>query len=536
MVEAKFYNTLPEKSGVYLFYDKNKILLYIGKAKNLKKRVSSYFSSKNHDQKTEILISNIYFIDYRISSSEFEALLLEQNLVTTLKPKYNIQLKDDKSYTLIAFTREKFPSLSIIRQKDKFDGPTFGPYLSRQMTDKLYEFIQNTFKIRTCRKKLTKNSKPCLNYHIGKCSAPCASLIDENQYLIQYKKAVSFLKGEYQDLLKEIELQINNLIRSMEFEKASILKNQYMIIKEFQNNFSYNWTNEGIYDFIAFYLRDNNGYITLLRSTNGIKTFSINKTFTYIEDKDEFDSIILQAIISIYSNIEQGDFLYIPAPKLIEPLNHLLKKDIQIKNYKSKVELKIYKVMLLQLIELYKQSFKIALFKEQKKLKELQNILNLKKLPYKIDGFDISNIGSSYIVGSSVSFLNGFPDKSNYRHFTLKTIKKQDDYAALEEIVLRRILEYNNTKSKLPDLIILDGGKGHVKRISEIINQEMNIDIPIIGLAKREETIIIEKGKKELKLPLNNEGLKLLVEIRNEAHRFANRYRKIKINLNLFKN
>jgi len=165
----------------------------------------------------------------------------------------------------------------------------------------------------------------------------------------------------------------------------------------------------------------------------------------------------------------------------------------------------------------------------------LQKILNLKKIPHRIDGFDISNIGSSYIVGSAVSFFNGSPDKSNYRQFTIKSTTTQDDYAAIEEIVLRRLLEYKNHHKEIPALICIDGGKGHVKRISDTINEDLNIDIPIIGLAKREETIIVEKGKKEIKLPLSNEALKLLVELRDEAHRFANRYRKKKIDLNLYK-
>lgn len=534
MIEAKFYNTLPEKSGVYLFYDKSKYLLYIGKAKNLKKRVSSYFNKNILNEKTEILVSNISYIDYRLTKSEYEALLLEQNLISELKPKYNIQLKDDKSYTLLGFTKEQFPSLFIIRQKDRFDGITFGPFVSKQMTERLYEFIQRTFKIRTCKKKLKYKSKPCLNYHLGKCSAPCAFLVDENTYILQYKKALSFLKGEYKNLLKEIESQIDTASQSLEFEKANILKTQYNIIKEFQSNYSYKWNFEGEYDFLAFYLRNNYGYITLLRSKDGIKTLSLNKKFTYIEDKDNLDSIILQSFISLYSEVEPASIVFVPAKFLVEPLKLLLKKDLQIKVYESKYERKIYKTLIFQLIEMYKQSFKIALFNEEKKLKELQKLLNLNKIPYRIDGFDISNIGSSFIVGSSVSFLNGYPDKSNYRQFTIKSINKQDDYSAIEEIVLRRVLEYQNSKNKLPDLICIDGGKGHVRRISETINEDLNIDIPIIGLAKREETIILEKGKKEIKLPLNNEGLKLLVEIRNEAHRFANRYRKKKIDINFF--
>lgn len=535
MIDAKFYITLPEKSGVYLFYNIENELLYIGKAKNLKKRVSSYFNKNIYDEKTANLVSQVKLIDYRLTGSEYEALLMEQNLVSTLRPKYNIQLKDDKSYTLLGFTKDKFPSISIIRQKDKFDGITFGPFISKQMTNRLFEFIQNTFKIRNCNKKLNKKSKPCLNYHIGKCSAPCYQLIELPNYISQYKKALSFLKGEYSSLLKEIEKQINSFSDSYEFEKANSLKNQYFLIKEFQTNFSYKWNFEGLYDFIAFYLRNQNGYITLLRVKDGIKTISLNKKFSFFEDKHNYDSIILQAIISLYSEIEPADNIYVPSPIISKTLSEFLKKDIVIKSYKTKTELKIFNTLISQLNELYKQSFKIALFNEEKKLKELQKILNLKKIPYRIDGFDISNIGSSYIVGSSVSFLNGFPDKSNYRQFTLKSIKYQDDYAAIEEIVLRRILEYKNNKHSLPDLICIDGGKGHVKRISDTINEDLSIDITIIGLAKKEETIIVEKGKKEIKLPFSNEGLKLLVEIRNEAHRFANRYREKKIDKNLFK-
>lgn len=382
MIEAKYYNTLPEKTGVYLFYNNKKELLYIGKAKNLKKRVSSYFTKNIYEEKTQILVSLITFIDYRITSSEYESLLLEQNLISTLKPKYNIQLKDDKSYTLIGFTKEKFPSMLILRQKDKIDAVTYGPFISRQMTDKLYDFIQNTFKIRTCQKKLKKKSKPCLNYHIGKCSAPCCGLIDEKKYNIEYKRAISFLKGEYSYLLKEIEQQIYAFSDSLEFEKAESLKNQYLMIKDFHSNFSYKWNFEGTYDFIAFYLRNNNGYITLLKSKDGMKTFSKNMKFSYIEDITDFDSIILQAILSIYNSTETSNIIYVPSPKLIPPLSELLKNNVEIRSYNSKQEQKIYKGLLLQLLELYKQSFKIALFDEQRKLKELQKILNLNKIPH----------------------------------------------------------------------------------------------------------------------------------------------------------
>jgi len=369
MFEAKFYTTLPDKSGVYLFYNSTHALLYIGKAINLKKRVSSYFSKKISDEKTQNLVSNIVYIDYRITKSQYEALLLEQNLISTLKPKYNIQLKDDKSYTLIGFTKEIFPSVLVIRQRDKFNGITFGPFISKMMTIKLYEFIQKTFKIRSCKKKLTSKSKPCLNYHIGKCSAPCAGFIEEKMYNIQYKRAISFLRGEYSYLLKEIEEKINFFSSSLEYEKANTLKNQYQLIKEFHNSFSYKWSSEGIYDFIAFYLRNNNGYITLLRIKDGIKTMSLNKKFSYIGLKEDFDSLILQAIISLYSEIEPANIIYLPSSQFSSPLLELLKKDIIIKTYRSKQELAFYRTLLLQLIELYKQSFKIALCSEDKKLK-----------------------------------------------------------------------------------------------------------------------------------------------------------------------
>jgi len=193
-------------------------------------------------------------------------------------------------------------------------------------------------------------------------------------------------------------------------------------------------------------------------------------------------------------------------------------------------------MLLYQLAELFKQTFKIALYKEQKNLKNLQQLLNLPRIPLRIDGFDISNMSSSYIVGSSVSFYNGNPDKSHYRRYTLKSVHSQDDYAAIEEVVTRKVLEYKNRKENFPDLLLIDGGKGHVNRISRMLKEDLKINIPLIGLAKREETIIVEKEAKELNLPLSDDSLRLLIQIRDEAHRFANKYRVIKMDKAYFEN
>lgn len=542
MISKQFYGTLPSQSGVYFFYNEDEKLIYIGKAKNLKRRVSSYFIKTNLSEKTKLLVSETEFVDFRITESENEALLLEQNFINSLKPKYNIQLKDDKSFTLIGFTEEKFPAMIIVRQKDNFKGQIFGPFVSKQMTNRLFEFIEETFKIRSCRKKITRLSRPCLLYHINKCSAPCAGFIDEATYKTFLKKAISFLKGEYSYLLKEIQKNIENFSEILEFEKANQLKQEYNLVKEFSQKFSYSWKNEGCYDFLAFFLRDQSGFITLLRIKDGIKTLSVNKYFNYVEEKDDLNSVIISAIVGIYEDIKPAQNIYIPSDKFSHILKQLISEisdeniDIAISCYKTKQERKIYSMLLYQLAELFKQTFKIALYKEQKNLKNLQQLLNLPRIPLRIDGFDISNMSSSYIVGSSVSFYNGNPDKSHYRRYTLKSVHSQDDYAAIEEVVIRKVLEYKNRKENFPDLLLIDGGKGHVNRISRMLKEDLKINIPLIGLAKREETIIVEKEAKELNLPLSDDSLRLLIQIRDEAHRFANKYRVIKMDKAYFEN
>lgn len=543
MVDAKNYSKLPNKPGVYFFYDETNKLLYIGKAKNLNKRVSSYFIKTKKDYKTTLLVKKIAFIDYLVTNSEVEAILTEQNLISKNQPPYNIQLKDSKSFSIIVISKEDFPKIKLSKQNNKDIGYIFGPYISVKTAKTLYEFVLKNFKLRVCNRKMDRFSKACLNYHLNLCTAPCERKVTKEEYQIQVRSAINFLKGKYSLLLNNLKKEIENASKNLEFEIANDLKEKYEAILKFKNNKGIKYDFEKNTDFISLFIRKNKGIITLLKVEDKKKVFSITKKFSLIGSIEENLPSILISLYSQLLKMENFNFpeiIYLPISiKCNKSLFELIKQSLtkffnykssfKIKNYLKKNELKV----LIELLNHQKIAFKDIYFIPSKKeldaLTELKNLLNLKSLPSRIEGFDISNFDSKIIVGSSVSFFNGIPDKSNYRQYNIRSIEFQNDVESISEIVARRLLQYINSNNKLPDLLLIDGGKPQVNKVKEITNS-LNIDVNIVGLAKKKETIVFPGKKEDINLPYTSSALRLLIKIRDEAHRFSNRYRKIKDN------
>jgi len=577
MINKYNIDLLPNSAGVYIFYDKNKKLLYIGKAKNLKKRVSQYFVKDQKSLKNSILKKKIFYIDFLTTKSENEALVVEQNLISKNNPPFNIQLKDNKSFPTIIISDDEFPRIYLSRQYNKDKGFVSGPYLSSKTARKIYDFILENFKIRTCNKKLNKISSPCLNYYINQCYAPCKGLISKEDYVKNVKSAKIFLKGDFNDLLKDIKSSIERYSINLEYEKANELKNLYLKIENFKKDFSYNYYSKKITDFIGFFFGPKYGVISILRMAEGIKLYPFTKYFTYFESpKDIFfelvfkiykeflnfqNSIVPDEIISIYElegiyklfeikntgfNNESFEFINENKEKSIVSENEE-KYNINLNNYEKNLDKKIIakkfnnkkELEILKGLVRHCYTFHNELFPEFNKsnlniLKKIKDILNLKRVPKIIEGFDISNIGDNFIVGSSVRFTNGIKDKKNYRHYKIKNINYQNDFEAIKEVVLRRILHSQNEGEELPDLLLIDGGKPQINGVYDAL-EKINLKIDIIGLAKKEEILNFPYSKKEIKIDMHSNELKLFLKIRDEAHRFANRLRKIEMNKRLKK-
>ncbi len=531
MIDRNNYVNIPHKPGVYLFYDNDKKLLYIGKAKDLRKRVSQYFRNKV-DEKTNILVSKIAYIDFLITKSESESLIVEQNLIQINKPQYNIQLKDGKSFPVIVVSRDKYPRIFIGRQKEKYKGSIYGPYMSTKSAKTLVDFIQSNFKIRTCKKNLNRKSKPCLNYHINKCKAPCQRFITEEDYNHDVKKAKQFLKGQFTYLLKDLKTKITDYSQQADFEKAMVLRDQYNKIDAYKKRFSYNYNIKSVTDFVAFYIRGDKGIVTLLRMSEGRKIF----TFTNFFDnkgfyKDYFANVLFQVYDKALQRFDAELPEYIFLPFNIQSINYAFKdkynnQKIEVKKYSTQREMKIYKQLLNHCSLVFRDTHIKSIKQNEKVLISLKDKIGLKKVPYIIDGFDISNFGSKIIVGSSVRFENGVPDRKNYRHYKMKFVKHQNDVESMMELIARRLKQFLDGKVQFADLLLIDGGKPQVNAVMKVMSR-MGLDIDVIGLAKKEELIIIPGKKEPISFDFDSKELRLLTSIRDESHRFANRYREM---------
>ncbi|MGD9276808.1 MAG: excinuclease ABC subunit UvrC [Candidatus Pacearchaeota archaeon] len=494
---------LPSNPGCYLFLDKGKNIIYIGKAKNLKKRVANYFTKEHRDEKTKALVSNIEKVDFIVTNNEVEAFILENNLIKKNKPKYNIDLRDSKGYAYIGLTNEEFPRLIVARKKE--DGKYFGPFTSAQSRDYIIHLLSKSFKLRTC-KRLP--NRECIRFHIGACSAPCTERISKEDYEKRVGNAVSVLKGETRDLLKKLKKKMKEFSHNHEFELAIELREQINAIKYLEEKQNVERQKTYDEDIVNFIVKDNKVYLMVFNIDKGSL---VNKREFEVEFSEDF----LEDFLVDYYRSEKLPKRIILPEKVSESIEEFFSK---LKGQKVEVAVP-QKGELMNLLRLVEKNIEISFFGDEDKLIELKNQLNMQELPRTIEGFDISHLGGTEIVASMVQFKNSKPFKSSYRKFKIKSVKQIDDTAAMSEVVRRRYTRLVKEKTELPDLILIDGGLGQLNAATSVI-KELGIKVPVVSLAKREEEVYLPNGE-VLKLDKKNKGLLLLIAVRDEAHRFA---------------
>ena len=526
-VAGKF-SLLPDQPGIYLWKNAEGEIIYIGKAKSLKNRVSSYFSSTNKDIKTEHLIKYIDDLDYILVPTEQDAFILEANLIKRYKPKYNVLLKDDKRYPFVKITlNEPYPRIIVTRDYIRDGSRYFGPFTdtkSLRMTLRNLEWI---FPIRTCSRQIPANrikyQKACINYQLGKCPAPCIGAISQDEYMQIVKRQIRFLEGYHQEIIDELKTEMNKLSEKLKFEEAAKLRDRIQAIEHIQKRQVVYTPDSRNTDVIGFYQEENIAVCVVLRIVNGMIINKEDYPLTNVEE--ETPEEILTAFLKLYysNRDELPDEILLPfEPSELEELNEWLQGIISIPKRGEKSQLvAMAKNNAFHLVEEHKLAHLRKANRTIYPIQELKEKLGLPKLPRKMVCLDISTIQGTDTVASAVFFENGKPKKKSYRHFIIKTLDTQNDYAALQETLTRYLKECDENPEMLPDLFIIDGGKGQLNACLEVLNNSNYPDIPIISLAKRIEEIFLPNNSISITLPRSSSALRLLIAIRDEAHRFA---------------
>ena len=515
--KVKSPDNLSNKPGVYIMRDSTDTIIYIGKAKNLIKRVKSYFREKLDRPKTQILMSHFDSLEYIVTNSEKEALILEATLIKKHRPRYNVQLKDDKRYPYVKITDEEFPRLVITRNVTK-NGVYFGPFTDVGSVKQTVKFLKSLFKIRTCRNM----NGPCLNSQIDLCYAPCDGRITKEEYSEIINKIDLFFQGKYSTIVKNLKNEMMEAAQNEEFEKAAVIRDQISSIEEIMEKQFVDLVDDDLdQDVIAIAPGENEVVVIIMPIRNG----KIVGRDDFLMSASQYDS----SSEIMFSFIQQYYGYNRHIPKQI-----LLDEDIDDKELLeewlsdlrgNKVKIKVpQKGVKLRLVKMAKKNAEII--KHQKKkmedaLIELKKYLKLEKLPRVIEGYDISNISGQFAVGSKVSFKDGKPNKKRYKHFRMET-PGPNDFAMMEELLTRRLKMVESDPE--PDLIVIDGGKGQLGMACGVL-EELNLThIPIIGLAKEFEEIYLPNTKRPIIIPKNNKALHLLQQVRDESHRFAITY------------
>ena len=534
VLESKIKN-LPNNPGVYQFKNDKGKVIYVGKAINLKNRVRSYFLAGNQSAKTAALVSKTHDLELIATDNEIEALVLENNLIKELKPRYNVNLRDDKSYPFIKVTDEPFPRIYPTRRLVRDGSKYFGPYTSVQSMKASLRMINQLFKIRSCKLIINqeaidkKKFKVCLDYHIKKCDGPCEGLISEKDYGDMVGEVVKALKGKTDDLIDDLNVKMKHLVDTLEFEKAAELRDrleQLKIISSKQKVVSDDFEDR---DIISLAYEGKDSACSVFNIRNG-KLVGKKQLHLSIEEGEELDNIYSAAIKFYYT-----DFVDIPKEIVVEvePLDTeilaewlSLKANRKVKliipqrgNLKSLVKMCLENARL-QLKEIQIQKMK-NLGQVSYSVAALQRDLRLPNLPRKIECFDISNLQGTDTVASLVVFEDGKPKKSLYRKYIIKDVSGPDDFLSMQEVIRRRFTKVANGEDKLPDLIMVDGGKGQLSSAIEVLKELEIKNFSIIGLAKRLEEVFLPGQSEPASISKTSSGLKLLQKIRDEAHRFA---------------
>ncbi len=524
-------SSLPNKPGVYIMKNQEGEVIYVGKAKNLSHRVRSYFSG-TRDIKTEFLIRNVETIETIITNNEYEALLLENNLIKKWKPRYNINLKDGKTYPVLKITNEEFPRVYRTR-RIIFDGSLYyGPYTSANQLDTYLKLIDKLFPLRKCRGKLKKREHPCLNYYIGRCLSPCTGKITKEEYLKLVNKVKELLSGKTEELIKGLKAEMLSASKRLEFEKAAKIRdsiNAIQLTVSQQNVVDFSESNR---DYIGFYSKEQIASFVVFQSREGKL---IGREVYNIESFTNDEDTIVQFLFQYYGKTEHRKMTSLPEIVYLPPYHELEERKEELEEFlRTSLEMKVQitfpkRGKHFQIVEMAKENAKQSVerqferYNNLQSLEELKKTLNLRKLPHRIEGFDISHLSGEDTVASMVSFLNGLPDKPSYRHYKIKSLKgKIDDYEAIREVIARRYQRVINDNLSKPDLILIDGGKGQLNAALSIL-QTLGLErIDIVGLAKSEEEIYTPTADKPIRLDRNSKALRLLEHVRDESHRFAN--------------
>ncbi len=524
--------SMPEKPGSYQYYDENHTIIYVGKAKNLKRRVSSYFHKEVDRYKTKVLVSKIFDISYTVVNTEEDALLLENSLIKKYNPRYNVLLKDGKTYPSICVTNEYFPRIFKTRHINKKVGTFFGPYPHVGSMYAVLEVIKKLYKPRTCRFPITKEGvaegkyKPCLEYHIHNCGAPCINKQSYEEYQENMRQAREILKGNTREVSKYLyDLMMKNA-ELLRFEIAEEYKKKYQLLDDFEAKsevVSHTITDVDVFTIVNDDA-NKNAFINYIHVKNG----TINQSFTYeykrkLEESDE--ELLITAIPEIRERFHST------SKEIIVPFE----MEWKLKDATFFVPQRGDKKHLLELSEMNCKQYKFDRLKQAEKLnpeqkqtrlmKELQSKLKLPKMPYQIECFDNSNISGTDAVAGCIVYKGMKPSRKDYRKYNIKTVEGPDDYASMQEVVRRRYSRMIEEETPLPDLIITDGGKGQMEVVREVIEDELHLEIPIAGLAKddrhRTNELLYGFPPQTIALPPESELFKVLTQIQDEVHRYA---------------
>lgn len=518
-------NKLPDQPGIYKYYNRAGKLIYVGKAKNIKKRVGSYFTKvKNADRKTRKMVSEIEKVEFTIVNSEFDALLLENNLIKNNQPRYNILLKDDKTYPYLCITNERFPRIFATRKKIANFGTYFGPFASVKAMNNVLELVRNLYTLRTCKFNLSKENiaqkkfKVCLEYHIGNCKGPCEGFQEEEEYNHDISLVANVLKGNMNMVRNYFKEKMLEASANMEFEKAQRYKDKLLSLEKYQSKSLV--VNEKINNVDVFTIvsDEKTAFINYLKIKDG--TIIITKTVEVKKKLDESDEDILSIVmVELLARYE------FEAVEILS--NKEISTDIGVEVIVPKIgdKKKLIDLSIKNALFYKKERFNSLLTNRQQEnrvLLTLQKDLQLKTIPKHIECFDNSNIQGTNPVASMVCFKNGKPSKKDYRHYHIKTVIGPDDFASMTEITHRRYKRQIEENQSLPDLIVIDGGKGQLSAACESLKAlGLYGQIPIIGIAKRLEEIYYPEDQYPLHIDKKSESLILLQKIRDEAHRFA---------------
>ena len=523
-------SALPEKPGSYQYYDAEGTIIYVGKAKNLKNRVSSYFHSEVDRFKTKVLVSKIWDISYTVVNTEEDALLLENALIKKYNPRYNVLLKDGKTYPSICITKEYLPRIFSTRTINKKGGTYYGPYSHVGSMHAVLELIKKLYHPRTCKFPITKEGveqkkyQLCLEYHIKNCGGPCVGKQTLEDYQKNIEQAREILKGNTRQVLRDMKEEMMQLAEELRFEEAEEIKRRYLLIESFVASsevVSYTINNV---DVLSITNDDKVAFINYIHVSNG----QINQSFTFEYKKklEETDEELLQLAI-----VEMRERFKSHAKEIILPQEI----NLDLEGVTITVPQRGDKKKLSDLSLMNGKQYKFDRLKQAEKLnpeqksvrlmKELQDLLHLPKVPYQIECFDNSNISGSDAVAACVVFKKMKPSKADYRHYNIKTVVGPDDYAYMKEVVLRRYQRLIQEQQPLPDLIVADGGKGQMEVIRQVVQDELNLDIPIAGLAKndkhRTNELLYGFPARVIGIKDTSELFRVLTRLQDEVHRFA---------------